>query len=89
MPVERRGGAGVRLRTLCAVVVTVDVEDPDRALMAHALLGDAHDLRVVVGKRDALDRGWELPDEETLARLHGPEPHLVIRRTRDKEVRLR
>jgi len=70
---------GGKIRTLCAIAVTVDVEDADGALVAHALLGDAYHLFVVVGKVDALDRRRELPHEETLARLHVPEPHLVVR----------
>jgi hypothetical protein len=81
---EREGGA----RTLGAVVVAADGKDADGALVAHALLGDAHDLLVVVGKGDALDGRRELPHEEALARLHGPEPHLVVRRARDEEARL-
>lgn len=78
------GGWG--LRTLCAVAVAVDVEDADGALVAHALLGDADHLRVVVGKGYALDGSRELPHEEALSRLHGPEAHLVVRRARDEEV---
>ena len=54
--------------------------------MAHALLGDAHDLLVVVGKGYTLDGRRELPHEEALARLHGPEPHLVVSRTRDEKA---
>ena len=85
----REGREGGREeRTLCAVVVAVDVEDPDGALEAHALLGDAHDLRVVVGKADALDGRREFPLEEAFARLHGPKPHRIIRRSRDEEARL-
>jgi hypothetical protein len=71
------------LRTLRAIAFTVDIEYADGALVAHALLGDAHDLLVVVRKRDALYGRRELPHEETLARLHGPESHLVVGRTRD------
>jgi len=54
--------------------------------VAHALLGDAHDLLVVVGKVYTLDGRRELPHEEALARLHGPEPHLVVCRARDEEA---
>jgi len=66
----------------------VDVEDPDGTLVTHALLGDTHDLRVVVGKADALDGRREFPLEEAFARLHGPKPHRIIRRSRDEEARL-
>ena len=45
---------------MCAVVVTVDVEDSDGTLVAHALLGDTDDLLIVVRKRDALDGRREL-----------------------------
>ena len=76
-------------RTLSAVVVAADVEDPDGALVAHPLLGDAHHLLVVVREGDPLDGRRELPHEEALARLYGPQPHLVIRRARDEETRLR
>jgi len=80
---EEDGGL---LRTLCAIVVAVDIENADGALVAHALLGDAHDLLVVVGKVYTLDGRRELPHEEALARLHGPEPHFVVCRTRDEEA---
>jgi len=66
----------------------VDVEYPYGALVAHALLGDAHDLLVVVGKGDALHRRREFPHEEALARLHGPESHFVVRGSRNEEARL-
>jgi hypothetical protein len=82
--VKRRWG--ISLRTFCVVVVVVDVEDADGALVAHALLGDAHDLLVVIGKGYTLDGRRELPHEEALARLHRPEPHLVVCRARDEEA---
>ena len=72
-------------RTLCTVAVAVDVEDPDGTLVAHPLLGDAHYLLVVVREGDPLDGRRELPHEEALARLYGPQPHLIVRRTGDKE----
>ena len=75
-------------RTNGAVAVAVDVEYAYSALVAHALLGNAHDLLVIVGEGDALHRRWELPHEEALARLHGPEPHLVIRGSGNEEARL-
>jgi hypothetical protein len=70
---------------LCPVAIAVDVEDPDGALEAHALLGDTRDLRVVIGKTNALDGRREFPHEEAFTRLHGPKPHLIIRRSRDQE----
>ena len=66
--IEGKGGGLVR--TICTVVVAVDVEDSDGTLVAHALLSDTDDLLIVVRKRDALDGGRELPHEETLAGLH-------------------
>jgi hypothetical protein len=66
----------------------VDVEYAYGALVAHALLGNAHDLLVVVREGDALHGRRELPHEETLARLHGPEPHLVVRGSGNEEARL-
>jgi hypothetical protein len=85
--VNRQGEGGKEgLRTLHAVTITIDVENADGALVAHALLGDAYDLLVIVRKGNALDGRRELPQEETLARLHGPEPHLVVGRARDEEV---
>ncbi len=74
--------------THSAVAVAVDIEYTYGALVAHALLGDAYDLLIVVGKGDALHRGRELPHEEGLARLHGPESHLVVRGSRNEEARL-
>ena len=84
--IERKGGRLVR--TMCTVVIAVDVEDSDGTLVAHALLCDTDDLLIVVRKRDALDGRRELPYKEALARLHRPEPHLVICRTRNEESRL-
>jgi hypothetical protein len=66
----------------------VDVEYAYGDLVAYVLLGDAHDLLVVVREEDALYGGRELPHEEALARLHRPEPHLVVRRTRNEDARL-
>ncbi len=76
------------VRTMCTVVVVIDVKDSDGTLVAHTLLGDTDDLLIVVGKGDALDGRRELPYEETLAGLHRPEPHLIVRRTRHEESRL-
>ena len=64
------GLKGRVVRTMCTVVFTVDVEDSDCTLEAHALLGDTDNLLVVVRKRDALDGRRELPYEEALAGLH-------------------
>ena len=80
---------GWLVRTLCTVAVAVDIEDPDGALVAHPLLGDAYHLLVVVREGDPLDGRRELPHEEALARLDGPQPHLVVRRAGDEETRLR
>ena len=60
------------MRTLCTVVVAVDVEDPNGTLVAHALLRNTHHLFVVVRKGNPLDGSRELPHEEALARLYGP-----------------
>jgi hypothetical protein len=57
----------------------MDIKYAYVALVAHALLGDAHDLLVVVREGDALHGHRELPHEEALARLHEPEPYLVLR----------
>jgi hypothetical protein len=78
----------VYARTHGAVAVAVDVEYPYGALEAHALLGDAYDLLVIVGKGYALHRRRELPHEEALARLHGPESHFVVRGSRNEEAGL-
>ncbi len=72
------------IRTVCTVL-PVDIEDTNRALIAHALLGDAHDLRVVLAERNPLDGCWELPSEEALARAHLPETHCVVGGTGDEE----
>ncbi len=42
----------------------------DTALVAHANLGNTHDLLIVVRKGDALDGCQELPCEQALAYLH-------------------
>ena len=66
----------------------MDVEYAYGALVAHALFGDAYDLLVVVREGNALDGRWELPYKEALAVLHGPEPHLVVRRPGNEKPRL-
>jgi hypothetical protein len=83
---EGKGNGEARTRTFCAVVVAVDVEDPDGALVSHALLGDAYHLGIVVRKADALDGRREFPFEEAFACLHGPKPHRVVRRARNKKA---
>jgi hypothetical protein len=65
-----KGRGGRLVRTMCTVVIAVNVEDSDGTLVAHALLGDTDDLLIVVRKRDALDGRRELPYEEALAGLH-------------------
>ena len=66
--IERKRGRLVR--TVCTVVVAVNIKDSDGTLVAHALLGNTNDLLIVVRKRDALDGRRELPYEEALAGLH-------------------
>lgn len=58
-------------------------------LVAHALLRDPRNLLVVVRKGYPLDCCREIPYEEALAHLYGPQPHLAVGRARDEEVRLR
>ena len=66
------------VRTLCTIIVAVDIGDSDGTLVTHALLDDTDDLLIIAQKHDALDGRRELPDEEALACLYRPKPHLVI-----------
>jgi hypothetical protein len=66
----------------------VDVEYAYGALVAHGLLGDAHDLLVVVREGDALHGCRELPREEALACPYGPEPRFVVRGSGNEEAQL-
>jgi hypothetical protein len=54
-------------RTICAVSLPVDVEHADGALVAHALLGYADDLRVILVECYTLDCRLELPCIQTFA----------------------
>ena len=78
----------MRGRTVRAVALAVDIEDADGTLVAHALLGDADDLVVVLAERDALHGGGELPAIEALAGLHRPEAHGVVGGARDQKAGL-
>ena len=75
-------------RTHSVVAVAVDIEYAYGALVVHALLGHAHDLLIVVGEGDALHHSREFPHEKALARLHGTEPHLIVRGSGNREARL-
>ncbi len=72
--------------TFCAIPIPIDVEYPDSTLMAHALLSDAHHLVVVFAECYPLDGSRELPSEQALAGLHGPEAHHVVSRAADEET---
>lgn len=77
----------IRVLTVGAIAVAVNFEYSHGALVAHALLGDADDLVVILVERDPLHCGRELPEEEALPGLDGPQTHRVVGRTADEEAR--